>query len=75
MLRWDCLIFLYGNKCVFLFIFLDIVVSFVGGVKKYVGWLEVYKFGKWGIVCDINLNDKLVVVVCRFFGFLWYEYL
>lgn len=51
--------------------FSDIAVSLVGGAKKYAGRLEVYKSGKWGTVCDTNLNDKLAAVVCRSLGFPW----
>lgn len=53
------------------FVYLDIVVRFVGGVMKYEGWLEVYRLGKWGIVCDNGLNDVLFVVVCWLLGFFW----
>lgn len=53
----------------------DTAVRLVGGDTEYEGRLEVYKFGKWGTVCDTNLNNKLAVVVCRSLGFPWYEYL
>lgn len=43
----------------------------------YEGCLEVYRFGIWGIVCDINMDNKMVlkmvVVVCWFLGLFWYN--
>lgn len=56
-------------------LFPETAVRLVGGDTEYEGRLEVNKFGKWGTVCDTNLNNKLAVVVCRSLGFPWYEYL
>lgn len=49
--------FIYWEKIVFFVVYLDIVVCFVGGVIKYDGWLEVFKLGRWGSVCDFFVND------------------
>lgn len=63
--------FFSGKECTFPSIFSDIAVSLIGGANKYEGRLQVYKSGKWGTVCDTNLNDKLAAVVCRSLGFPW----
>ncbi len=52
-------------------LFLDTLIRLVGGDTKFEGRLEVYKFGKWGTVCEKSPNDKLAVVVCRSLGFPW----
>uniref|UniRef100_K1R131 Deleted in malignant brain tumors 1 protein n=1 Tax=Magallana gigas TaxID=29159 RepID=K1R131_MAGGI len=49
----------------------DTAVRLVGGTTEYYGRLEVYKFGKWGTVCDDGFNDILSVVVCRSLGLPW----
>ncbi|XP_052714536.1 deleted in malignant brain tumors 1 protein-like isoform X2 [Crassostrea angulata] len=49
----------------------DIAVRLVGGTTEYEGRLEVNRLGRWGTVCDNNLNDKLAVVVCRSLGLPW----
>uniref|UniRef100_A0A8W8MBY9 SRCR domain-containing protein n=1 Tax=Magallana gigas TaxID=29159 RepID=A0A8W8MBY9_MAGGI len=46
-------------------------VRLVGGLTQFEGRLEVYKFGRWGTVCDDGLNNKLSVVVCRSLGLPW----
>nr|XP_034310796.1 deleted in malignant brain tumors 1 protein isoform X1 [Crassostrea gigas] len=46
-------------------------VRLVGGPTQYEGRLEVYKFGRWGTVCDDILNNNLSVVVCRSLGLPW----
>ncbi|XP_065929462.1 deleted in malignant brain tumors 1 protein isoform X2 [Magallana gigas] len=49
----------------------EILVRLVGEPTQYEGRLEVYKFGRWGTVCDDDLNNNLSVVVCRSLGLPW----
>lgn len=48
----------------FFFVYIEIVVRFVEGISEYEGWFEVYKFGRWGIVCGNMENNIVFVVVC-----------
>ena len=52
-------------------LFLDTIIRLAGGDTESEGRLEVYKFGKWGTVCDDSVTDKLAAVVCRSLGFPW----
>lgn len=54
-----------------MYLCLDTAVRLVGGATEHEGRLEVYKFGRWGTVCDDSLNDNLSVVVCRSLGLPW----
>lgn len=51
--------------------FSETFIRLVGGKTEYEGRLEVYKFGRWGTVCEDSVTDKLAVVVCRSLGFPW----
>lgn len=56
-----------------IYTFLVTAVRLFGGQNELQGRLEVNKAGRWGTVCDTDLNDNLAVVVCRFLGLSWYE--
>lgn len=43
----------------------------MGGATESEGRLEVFKFGKWGTVCDNSVTDNMAAVVCRSLGLPW----
>lgn len=57
-------------SCLFLLIGLLINIILIGiNVKRNEGRLEVLCNGIWGMVCDDMFDYRVVVVVCRMFGF------
>lgn len=54
-----------------LYRFLSIDVRLIGGRFSGEGRVEVLYNNNWGTVCDDNVDDIDVQVVCRQMGYAW----
>ena len=56
------------KTCVDFFFLVQTPIRLVNGPTYYSGRVEVYHNGVWGTVCDDDVNEKTVKVICIMLG-------